>query len=472
MKARATELEAQNRLYAPLLYAEQHAKQQECTEALRAGKKTIALFWGNRVGKTEWGAQTVAKALLGKLVDIFPGPCEVWSFCPSFDEQKDTTQKKLLAYIPEHEISDKIFLRKGILRELILKNKNKITFKSYEQGREKAQGAGKSLIWFDEEPPKDIWEECSVRQEAGITLRTLITMTAVKGMTWIYNDLYLKTDNPDVYISEAGWDDNPWLSQEQMDVMSRGLSEAALQTRRDGKFVKVVGLVCAWFSRNTHVVNIQEHAQKLYGIPELPLGDTYFGLDFGFSAPAAGLYVRIDKGFNFWIFDGFYRKGLTTPDTHKLLVQKEQGLGRVIRIADSAQASDIKQLNDLGAQVHGVKKETGTTKESWDEYRARLLHAQGAIQEATGYPKLFISDKLLDYDENGEPYNFLVKELETLRWEEVKTALGIEQRPIWGSQPKHAIDALSYICATITRPIARNTTPKPRVSLQNKFSPF
>ena len=131
----------------PLNYLVQHDKQQEATQALLT-HNLLALFWGNRVGKTEWGAQTVATVVQGRHPAI-EAPAEVWSFCPSFDEQKDTTQLKLLRYIPEHAIVDRIWLRKGILKELVVKSESgqlsKVTFKSYEQGREKAQGAGKSL---------------------------------------------------------------------------------------------------------------------------------------------------------------------------------------------------------------------------------------------------------------------------------------------------------------------------------------
>jgi phage terminase large subunit-like protein len=187
----------------PLKYAVQHDKQKEVS---RVRKAIRALFWGNRVGKTEWGAQEVTRVLLGEHEWIQPG--EVWSFCPSFDEQKDTTQKKLLKYLPEHRITDRTWLRKGIIKELVIDaghgRVSKITFKSYEQGREKAQGAGKVLIWFDEEPPKDIWEECFVRVEAGIKLHIILTMTAIKGMTWVYNEIYLNTSNSDLFVSEAG----------------------------------------------------------------------------------------------------------------------------------------------------------------------------------------------------------------------------------------------------------------------------
>src|ERR1700704_1582311 len=86
----------------PLKYALQHVKQKAASAARHAIR---ALFWGNRVGKTEWGAQEVAKVALGEHAWIQPG--EIWAFSPSFDEQKDTTQKKLLSYIPEHRILDR-----------------------------------------------------------------------------------------------------------------------------------------------------------------------------------------------------------------------------------------------------------------------------------------------------------------------------------------------------------------------------
>jgi hypothetical protein len=276
-------------------------------------------------------------------------------------------------------------------------------------------------------------------------------MTAIKGMTWVYNEIYLNTSNPDIFVSEAGWDDNPWLTEEQKAQMARGLSAQTLKVRREGKFVKQVGLVCPWFSRSVHIVDIKE----------LPLGETLSGGDFGFSAPTAWLWVRIDREFNWWVFDGFYRRGLTNPDIQKLVRLKEVGLGRVRRIGDSAQASDIKQLNDAKIPIEGVDKAPGTNKENWDEWRAGLLDNLGRIQEGTGKPKLFISSQLVDIDDDpasktfGQSFNFLQSELENLRWEEVKTELGTQQKPIWGKQAKHAIDALSYIAASVLKPAGK-----------------
>jgi hypothetical protein len=80
------------------------------------------------------------------------------------------------------------------------------------------------------------------------------------------------------------------------------------------------------------------------------------------------------------------------------------------------------------------------------------MEQQGRVSESTGRPKLYISSSLIDLDEDGNEFNFLVKEMENLRWEEVRSSDGTTQKPIWGKQPNHAIDALSYILATIFKP--------------------
>jgi hypothetical protein len=63
--------------------------------------------------------------------------------------------------------------------------------------------------------------------------------------------------------------------------------------------------------------------------------------------------------------------------------------------------------------------------------------------------------------------NFLVKEMENLRWEETKTDLGIEQKPTWGKQPNHAVDALSYLLAKVHKPLS--FMPPPMLELVQPF---
>ena len=139
------------------------------------------------------------------------------------------------------------------------------------------------MIWFDEETPRDIWEECFVRVEAGRKLYRILTMTPVMGMTWVYDELYLNTDNPNVHLVTATWQDNPWLTKEQKEEMARGLTEQALQVRREGKFIRLTGLVCPWFDRGVHVVDITPSKDW----------DSYRAIDFGFANPCLVLCVGV-----------------------------------------------------------------------------------------------------------------------------------------------------------------------------------
>lgn len=458
------EEKARRRKEQPLLYCQRHDKQIEAHEAMQAIR---ALFWGNRVGKTEWGAQEVAEYATGhhphrelKL------PFEIWAACPSFEVQEETTQPKLLRYLPPKEIERIDYLRGKIIKRITLKNGVKISFKSYDQGREKFQGAGKRLVWLDEEPPKDIWEEIFVRVEAGQQLDVILTMTAIKGMTWVYDDIYLATDNQDLFISEAGWDDNPWLTEEQKQQMSRGLSAQAIQVRRYGKFVKRVGLVCAWWERSKHLkhyVNSIEQVKTEADVLISPDWTWFEVIDPGFSDPAAWLLIGVDGDNNVHVVDGFREKQLESKD---IVTRRNVKVGqRHIRSGwtdvDNKTRSD--ELIRQGMHLQPVAKKQGDSA-SWDEALAEKLAEYGTIQPGTGKPRLFISDELVRVsDKSGQLENWLVQEIENLVWLNIVKRDGEQVIPRWDDHRKfgHHFDgvrALSYFLVSYMQPVKK----KPR----------
>ena len=77
------------------------------------------------------------------------------------------------------------------LRTLTLDNGSFLEFMSYDQDTDKFAGTSRHFIHYDEEPPKHIFNECNARlvDTAG---SYWLTMTPVEGMTWIYDDIYLK----------------------------------------------------------------------------------------------------------------------------------------------------------------------------------------------------------------------------------------------------------------------------------------
>lgn len=446
----------------PIQLFEEHKKQQELTNSI---KRIRAFIAGNRVGKTEWGAHETTRFIHKDHphISFTDSAVEIWACTESYDVHRDVLQPKLKKCLDPSRIVHESFIRAGIWSEIHYRADDgsigKITFKSYDQGRKKFQGAGKKLIWFDEEPPYDIWEECTVREEAGEQLYIILTMTPLLGFTWVYDKIFLKTNDPDILVVTGGWDDNPWLTEEQKRRLESGLTEQALQVRKYGKFTRMTGLVCSWFDRGVHIREIQPK----------PEWDVYRIIDFGFSNPACVIYIGVDYDDNWHVFDGLYQRGLTNPQLAQAIKRKDGARYIQQCWADSESPSDIQELRDLGIDVIGIRK-TSDSKESWDEYRAKILEQQGKIQ-GNGRPKIFISSHLVYTNEEGEEINWAAYELEHLRWGEKKIDGQTSQQPYWAPGPNHFIDTLSYFGVQRRRLEAPKPPPEnPRlVSLDNQF---
>jgi len=450
----------------PLKYLQQHEKQYEFSSS----EKPIRVFFGgNRVGKTELGGEETAnfmvpnrvhevevigkdKVSLGKkpLPFIRPyGKVEAWVGCPSFELQLDGVQAKLERWLPADQIAHIDYLKNKIWKEVYLKDGSHISFKSYEQGRDKWQSAGKDWIWFDEEPPKDIWEEAFVRQEAGRRLRIILTMTPIKGMTWVYNGLYKATNNPDIFIGMAGWDDNPWLLEEQINQMARGLSADALKVRREGKFVKRVGLVCSWFDRTKHIRHYDSYDRSW----------TYYEmLDGGFGDPACYLLLGVDGDNNVHVMAGFRERELLTAH----IKQRRVVIVGTLRITQGWTDNDNPRLQrELAEEPNPMRlmpvvKDKGN-KASWDEALAEKLAEYGTIQPGTGQPRLYISDDMIRVDEDRGEEHWPMQEMENLTWLERSSKQGEEVIPQWDDHRrfKHHFDfmrALSYFLVMYMKP--------------------
>ncbi|NLL56542.1 MAG: hypothetical protein GX242_04940, partial [Clostridiales bacterium] len=141
----------------------------------KCSKRNRWVFGGNRSGKTECGAvETVWRARgIHPYLENRPNTFG-WVVSVSFEVQRDVAQNKVLNYLNPDWIQDIIMhtgskqsASYGIIDTIIVKNVfggvSKIGFKSADQGREKFQGASLDYVWFDEEPPKDIYEECKMR---------------------------------------------------------------------------------------------------------------------------------------------------------------------------------------------------------------------------------------------------------------------------------------------------------------------
>jgi phage terminase large subunit-like protein len=420
--------------------------------------QTRLVLGGNRSGKTFIGGYEAALLLRG----VHPSrkvkmPFHMWACSPSFDTQESTNQASLLINIPQSEIIRREFLRGKILRRIVLKNGSTVNFKSYEQGSSKFQGAGLDMVWFDEEPSYSIYEEATMRYTAGKELAVLLTMTPVNGVTWVYDQLYLAT-TPNVGVHTMGWDDNPYLTEDQKEKMSEGLSPEMLRIRRDGSFIARVGGVCNWFDRNIHIRHY-DHYDSTWQYYEV--------FDGGYSDPAAWLLCAIDGEGAIHVVNGFRKKELLPEQIVEQRNIRKGGLTIINGWTDNDNPRLQQELSGLGMPLQPVVKSVPTAigpqaikANGWDEYLAQRMAFYGEISKVTGKPKLFISDNLLDYNDSGHAYNWLVQEIENLKWREKGGMSDHETIPKWDDHRRfqHHFDgirSLAYFVVSYMQP------PKP-----------
>jgi len=409
--------------------------------------KTIrAIFGGNRTGKTESGGFEDVCAVLGEELEkylpfmteegqeiakkwIKIGAQSGWVCSVSFGLQPEGVQKKILYYLPKEEIADISWLRRvdKIIAKIICKNGKMITFKSYEQSPEDFQSAGIGWIHFDEEPPRGIWQEANMRQEAGITLYKWLTMTPVKGMTWVHSEIYQnKLSNPNIEKITVGWNDNPHLTDEQISQMSAGLTEEELQMRRDGKFVKKQGLVYKTFNQSIHVIPPFELESDRYTF--------YRGADFGFADdhPFFGLWLAVDTDGTGYVFDEL--KLIHTGQETVINEFKRKSNPFVYRgcWGDSARPDWIDAFNKESVPMEMATKdvEAGISKvEEWF-----------AVSPVTRKPRLYIFSNCTE----------LIDQLEQYSYEQIKD--GEQGKRLPEKKNDDGPDVLRYIIFTMTKP--------------------
>ncbi len=260
-------------------------------------KRNRWVFGGNRSGKTECGAVEVVYMACGNHPYRKNKVTEGWVVSLSRQVQRDVAQRKILEYLPASYIEKIVMVsggqdsaENGVIDFILVRSDaggiSRIGFKSCDQGREKFQGTSLDYVWFDEEPPFDIYLECKMRvlDKCGDIFGT---MTPLKGLTWVYNTIYLNEKNDDeIWCETMEWADNPFLSKREIESMTKSLPADEIESRRYGKFMQNGGMVYSEFDENVHVIepfNIPLDWQDNVSIdPGLhnPLSAHFYAVDF------------------------------------------------------------------------------------------------------------------------------------------------------------------------------------------------
>lgn len=404
------------------------------------------VFGGNRTGKTVAGAVEAVWYATGlhPYKTIKP-PTRGWVVSLTNEVQRDVAQHEILKWLPRDMIKDvqmrkgkKDNLRTGIIDFIELSNGSVIGFKSCEQGREKCQGTSQHWIWYDEEPPEDIYAECRMRVlDTGGDMWG--TMTPLQGLTWVYDTIYLnEIGDKDVAYWLIEWADNPHLSADMIAHLESTLTDDEREARQYGKFIAMSGLVYKEFAEDIHVIDP-------FNVPR----DWYdnISIDPGLDAPLSAHFYAVDGDNNLYVVAEHYKAGESVEwhaeRLHAIADQLEwprNHLGMLECLIDSAasqrtlaaERSVVDLLHD-----NRIMADTKVTKDVWTgiqrvkQYLRLREHPQVEVWPR-GKPKLFIFRTCTN----------LIREIKSYRWRP-QTASGDQtDRPI--KRDDHAMDDLRY----------------------------
>ena len=411
----------------------------------RCPKRNRWVFGGNRSGKTECGAVEAIWWARG----IHPyrrnrDSVEGWVVSLSYEVQRDVAQAKILRYLDPDWIVEVVMSsgrkespERGIIDYILLKNvfgnTSKISIKSCDQGREKFQGASLDFVWFDEEPPEDVYRECKMRvlDKKG---EIWGTMTPLKGLTWVYDEIYMNSGgDPEIWHEHIEWSDNPFLDRDEIARVSAGLDEQELASRRYGRFSEAEGAVYREFDPSRDVI-------EPFDIPAE--WQDNLSIDPGLRNPLACLFFAVDWDGVVYVVGEWYEAGREIGYHADKILEladkmgwKRNSDGRLNALIDSAAnqrtLSGSKSVAELFFQ-HGIAVDTRVNKELWGGIaRVKQYFAEGKI-------------KIFSCCVN------LIRELKSYWW-------GSGDSPI--KKDDHALDALRYYIMSRPQPKKRRGEP-------------
>jgi hypothetical protein len=238
-----------------LQLAEPYPKQQRFLAATESLK---GFFGGNGAGKSWIGTLDDCVQLVDR--DVVPKHLQGFKHWePPFFLRVVVPKQKILdtktipefrAMLPADQLRGGSFDKayRGSEGKLYLENGSWVLFNTSDQDRDAHAAVELHRCRFDEEPEgehgRGIYTENVARLRKFLPHAQIsFTMTPLFGMSWTFDEVFERRDEPGVHVTVASMRDNPHVNSEATIAAMSHLSEAELRAVVDGEFVHFAGAV-------------------------------------------------------------------------------------------------------------------------------------------------------------------------------------------------------------------------------------
>lgn len=278
---------------------------------------------GNQLGKTYSGAAELSYHLTGEYPDWWKGrvwsrPVNWWAGGKDGISVRDSVATLLLGkpgdrgtgFIPKRAIEN-ISNSRGIADGVdsvtvrhVSGGVSRLVFKTYDQGRERWQAATLDGVWFDEEPPEDIYMEGLTRTNATGGM-VFMTFTPLLGMSNVVRRFLTET-SPDRHDTNMTIEDAEHIPAEERARIIASYPPHEREARTKG--VPILG------SGRIFPVAEEEIAIDAFPIPRYW---AHIGaMDFGWDHPFAAVKVAYDTEGDVVYLTHCFRAREQTPLEH------------------------------------------------------------------------------------------------------------------------------------------------------------
>lgn len=327
----------------------------------------------------------------------FKGPVKIRVFGEKSDTLSEVQTPYLKRFIAPEWLAGTKKGQTGVVEFYQFNNGSTINLLTYQQEPASMEGWDGHVCVFDEPPPRPVYI-ANVRGLVDHKGISVFAMTPLKE-PWIADEI---ANNPDpAYFSMVmSSHENPHVDRGALDAFFSKLSEEELETRRDGKFLHLQGLVFKEFDKQVHVVR-QFKPDREYTV--------YVAIDNHPRTEQAVLFVAIDRHDRVFAFKEIFQHG-TPEDIGRWIVEFHDDVHPIEQVlidrssqGDTNRGSSTYEIIEARLTRAGIPLDFGSK-----DLSSGIQLVRDYLCSQNGIASLFIT----------EDCKRLIWELQRYRWQE------------------------------------------------------